>query len=63
MPPRIFIAAEVLGLATVRSGLAPIGDELDALDLAQLPEPRWMLQLDSGIAGLAFLHRRGMRGR
>lgn len=40
LPPAIWIPAEALGLATVRSGTAigPFGDELDALDvLCQLP--------------------------
>jgi hypothetical protein len=30
--PQIIVCAEALGLATARSGLAPIGDDLDALD-------------------------------
>ena len=35
MPPMIWIPAEVLGLATIRSGTAtmPFGDDLDALDV------------------------------
>ncbi|MBI5362865.1 MAG: hypothetical protein HZA53_06775 [Planctomycetes bacterium] len=38
MPPSIFIAAEWLGLATARSGLVNIGDELDALDTVAPPQ-------------------------
>ncbi|MFN0244785.1 MAG: hypothetical protein ACKVWV_18010 [Planctomycetota bacterium] len=43
MPPGIFIPAELLGLATVRTGTAfvcvggPQGDELDALDTRPIP--------------------------
>jgi hypothetical protein len=55
-PPRIYIAAEALGLATVRSAFAPIGDELDALDVSPLPEPGWMLQLGPGLVGLVLLN-------
>jgi hypothetical protein len=35
--PGIFIAAEDLGLATARAGMAPFGDELDALDVIRKP--------------------------
>lgn len=57
--PAIFVAAEAAGLATVRSGTAPLhGDDLDALDV---PEPALGLQLAAGVAFLAGLARRRMR--
>jgi hypothetical protein len=37
LPPQIFIPAEYLGLATMRMGLNPMGDELDALDTRRPP--------------------------
>ncbi|MBI5363183.1 MAG: hypothetical protein HZA53_08390 [Planctomycetes bacterium] len=37
MPPQIFIPAEYLGLATMRMGLNPMGDDLDALDTRRPP--------------------------
>jgi hypothetical protein len=37
LPPQIFIPAEYLGLMTVRSGTANMGDELDALDTHRPP--------------------------
>ena len=37
LPPQIFIPAEYLGLATMRLGLNPMGDDLDALDTRRPP--------------------------
>lgn len=48
MPPQIFIPAEYLGLATMRMGLNPIGDELDALDTKRPP-----------LTGVGFCHGDG----
>jgi len=61
-PPGIWVAAERLGLATVRSGTALVpppgyfarGDDLNALDIA--PEPASLSLLALG--GLALLRRR-----
>jgi hypothetical protein len=53
--PGIFIAAENLGLATARSGFAPIGDDLDALDVL-VPTPGTLAILMCG--GLTLLRRR-----
>jgi hypothetical protein len=58
LPPALFIAAEVMGLGTVRSGTAgPFGaDEVDALDLNLTPVPALapvsLLALGGGLIGL-----------
>lgn len=55
--PHIALRADVeLGLATARSGLVQIGDDLNALDV--VPEPATMLVL---LAGLALASLRGFR--
>jgi hypothetical protein len=53
--PGIFIAAENLGLATVRSGFGPFGDDLDALDVL-IPTPGTLAIVMCG--GLAVMRRR-----
>lgn len=66
--PGIWIPAEALGLATVRSGVAliegplPVGDDLDALDVTQqlVPEPS-ACALAGIAAAAAFLRRRQSR--
>jgi hypothetical protein len=62
--PALFIAAESLGLATIRSGAAgPFGsDDLDALDVKLVPEPGGLTALAPGIAMLALLYRRRALG-
>ena len=52
-PPRIFIAAEALGLETLRSfGGQPWADDLDALDVMPVPEP--------STASIAVIGARGL---
>ncbi|MGR8918427.1 MAG: hypothetical protein ACU85V_02320 [Gammaproteobacteria bacterium] len=62
--PAIFIAAEALGLATVRSGVPlrfqGFGDELDALT-APVPVPAGLPLLASALAGLGLAWRRRPR--
>lgn len=48
LPPQIFIPAEYLGLATMRMGLSPMGDDLDALDTRRPP-----------LTGVGFCHGDG----
>lgn len=57
--PGIFVNAETLGLATVRSGTAisfdgvnVYGDDLDALDVSQVPEPSTVALAGFGLIGL-----------
>jgi hypothetical protein len=56
-PPAIFIAAEALGLGTVRSGTAGQfgADDVNAIDL---PEPGFAWQLAAGLAFLVTVGRR-----
>jgi hypothetical protein len=58
--PAIYIGAEALGLATLRSvpGLQ-FADDLDALSVV-IPIPASLPLLASAVAGLAFLRRRRM---
>jgi len=49
--PAIYIAAEALGLATARAGVADYSDDLDALDV--VPEPGTVMMLAFG--GLALV--------
>jgi hypothetical protein len=64
--PAIAISAEALGLCALRTGcigLGPAGDDLDALDVKQVPEPSWAAQLGAGLSLLAWLgHRRRQGG-
>lgn len=58
--PGIFVAAEWLGLATVRSGTAgQFGDDLDALDT--VPEPSTVVMLGLSLLCLAGYVRRRQR--
>jgi hypothetical protein len=60
--PALFVAAESLGLATLRTAPGPFGsDDLDALDIKLVPEPGWLAQLVPGLALLAWLGRRRRR--
>ncbi len=55
--PGIFIAAENLGLNTLRSGMTPdYADDLDALDAVLVPQPGTLALL--AVSGLAWRRRR-----
>ncbi|MFV1980728.1 MAG: PEP-CTERM sorting domain-containing protein, partial [Rhodothermia bacterium] len=59
--PGIFIAAEWLGLGTVRSGtvgFAPFGDDLNALDITRIPEPSSVILMMIGLVALTGNRRR-----
>jgi len=56
-PPAIVLPAEAMGLATVRSGLANIGDDLDAVDVVPEPGSLALLAL-AGLVGAAWALRR-----
>jgi len=58
--PAIYVTAEALGLSAIRGGVPgqEFSDDLDALDVSEVPEPTTLAMLLGGVLTAAWMLRR-----